>query len=63
MTVGKDEHQGRKIILETPSLRTDYSLPARTALRHISVAGVDDGPEVGVEAGEGEGDEDLQTMV
>ena len=35
------------------------SLPARTALRYISVAGVDDGPEVGVEGGEGEGDEHL----
>ena len=58
----KYEHRGRKSIFETPLSRTDdLSLPAGAALRQISVAGVDDGPEVGVEGGQGEGDEDLRS--
>ena len=59
----KYEHRGRKSIFETPLLTTDddLSLPAGAALRQISVAGVDDGPEVGVEGGQGEGDEDLRS--
>ena len=50
-----------EILLVTPlsSRICSCSLSARTTLREISVAGVDDGPEVGVEGGQGQGDEHL----